>query len=114
MHINSKINNIQQNRIEHHAQQSTGNKFLDLLSHPQLFADIEVLLPLHRDRCFAPLETLSLFLAQSMNADSSCQNIVNEFAVQRISDGLLPFSTNTGSYCKARQRLPLPMLSSAV
>jgi len=48
-----------------------------------------------------------------MSADGSCQNTVNEFAVQRIADGLQPFSTNTSSYCKARQRLPLAMLSSA-
>lgn len=113
MHITNKMNNLQQKRIEHHAQKADGNKFLDLLSHPQLFSDIEALLPPHRDRCFGPLDTLSLFLAQSMNADGSCQNIVNEFAVQRINDGLLPYSTNTGSYCKARQRLPLSLLSSA-
>lgn len=112
MHTNNKINNYQQNRIKHHAQKASGNQFLDLLNHPQLFTTIEELLPAHRDRCFPPMETLSLFLAQSMNADSSCQNIVNEFAVQRISNGLKPYSTNTGSYCKARQRLPLAMLSS--
>jgi len=113
MHNSSKINSIQQNRIEQHSQNINGNKFFDLLSHPQILSNFEELLPAHRDRCFAPLETLSLFLAQSMNADSSCQNIVNEFAVQRISNGLLPYSTNTGSYCKARQRLPLPLVSSA-
>ena len=112
MHINRKINNIQQNRIKHHTQETNGSEFLDLLTHPQLFTAIEELLPTHRDRCFPPMETLSLFLAQCMNADSSCQNIVNEFVVQRISVGLQPYSTNTGSYCKARQRLPLPMLSS--
>ncbi len=113
MHFNSKINNIQQNRIEHHIKKTDGNQFLDLLSHPQLLSNIEELIPLHRDRCFPPLETLSLFLAQTMNADSSCQNAVNELTVQRINNGLAPYSTNTGSYCKARQRLPLEMLSSA-
>ena len=49
-----------------------------------------------------------------MNADRSCQNIVNEFTVQRVSHGLAACSTHTGSYCKARQRLPLEMVSELV
>ena len=113
MHTNTKISNYQQNRIKHHARTINGNKFLELLSHPKLFTAIDELLPTHRDRCFPPMETLSLFLTQTMNADSSCQNIVNEFAVRRINDGLPPYSVNTGSYCKARQRLPLAMLTAA-
>ena len=113
MHTNSKISNFQQNRIKLHANKTSCNKFLDLLTHPKLFTAIDELLPAHRDRHYPPMETLSLFLTQTMSADSSCQNIVNECAVNRISEGLKPYSTNTGSYCKARQRLPLEMLSSA-
>jgi len=59
MHTNSKINNIQQNRIKHHAEKANCNKFLDLLGHLQLFTSIEELLPAHRDRCFPPMEMLS-------------------------------------------------------
>jgi len=46
-----------------------------------------------------------------MSADRSCQNAINERAVQHLAKGLTPGSTNTGSYCKARQRLPLPMVT---
>ncbi len=49
-----------------------------------------------------------------MSADRSCQNIVNTTAVQKILCGLSPNSTSTGSYCKARQRLPLSMISGLV
>jgi len=49
-----------------------------------------------------------------MNADRSCQNIVNEVALSRAIYGLSPCSSNTGSYCKARRRLPLSMVSELV
>jgi len=55
-----------------------------------------------------------MFLAQAMNADRSCQNIVNEAAFTRAIYGMKPCSSNTGSYCKARQRLPLSMVSELV
>ena len=49
-----------------------------------------------------------------MNADRSCQNIVNEAAFTRAIYGMKPCSSNTGSYCKARQKLPLSMVSELV
>jgi hypothetical protein len=55
-----------------------------------------------------------MFLTQAMNTDSSCQNIVNETALTRAISGLPTCSSNTGSYCKARQRLPLMMVSELV
>ncbi|PPD23063.1 MAG: IS4 family transposase, partial [Methylobacter sp.] len=51
---------------------------------------------------------------QALKPDRSCQNIVNDTAVKRLTNGLPPCSTNTGAYCKARQRLPLAMLSTLV
>ena len=55
-----------------------------------------------------------MFLAQAMNADRSCQNIVNEAALTRALYGMSPCSSNTGSYCKARRRLPVSMVSGLV
>lgn len=55
-----------------------------------------------------------MFLSQAMSTDRSCQNIVNGTAVQRLINGLPLHSTNTGSYCKARQRLPLSLISELV
>lgn len=55
-----------------------------------------------------------MFLAQALNEDRSCQKAVNDAAIQRIVDGLPAVSTATGGYCKARQRLPLTMVSELV
>jgi hypothetical protein len=51
-------------------------------------------------------------LTQAMSADRSCQNIVNQAALQRLAEGFSTNSTHTGGYCLARQRLPLTMVSS--
>ena len=53
-----------------------------------------------------------MFLAQAMNADRSCQNVVNEVALTRVMNGLSVTSCNTGSYCKARRRLPASLIST--
>jgi len=53
-----------------------------------------------------------MFLAQAMNADRSCQNVVNETAFKRVAGGLPTHSTHTGAYCRARKRLPLEMVST--
>lgn len=63
--------------------------------------------PGFRDRCFPPLETLAMFVAQALDADHSCQKAVNDAAVRRIAQGLEPCSTATGAYCRARRRMPL-------
>jgi hypothetical protein len=46
-----------------------------------------------------------------MSADRSCQHVVNGKAVQNLIHGLPLHSTHTGSYCKARQRLPVEMIT---
>lgn len=45
-----------------------------------------------------------------MSSDGSCQSIVNKNVVQRLAVGLVPCSTYTGGYCRARQRLPQAMI----
>lgn len=88
--------------------------FFNLLTTPQLLSKTEELQPDFRERIFPPTETLSMFLSQAMNADRSCQNIVNAMGVQRLMHGLQPHSTGTSSYCKARQRLSMSMVSELV
>jgi hypothetical protein len=56
--------------------------------------------------------TLSMFMRQALEADGSCQKAVNGWAAQRVADGLSPGSVRTGGYCRARQRLPLEMVSA--
>ena len=97
---------IQSQRIESDCQ-STFN----LLTSDILFKEVENLLPEHRERLFPPTETLAMFVAQALSADRSCQHVVNQAAVQRLVTGLPTCSTHTGGYCRARQRLPVEMVS---
>ena len=97
---------IQSQRIESDCQ-STFN----LLTSNILFDEVEKRLPEHRERLFPPTETLAMFVTQALSADRSCQHVVNQAAVQRLVTGLPGCSTHTGGYCRARQRLPIEMIS---
>ena len=98
-------------RISAHRTQCNTFSFFNLLTSDALLDTVERLLPTHRERLYPPTETLSMFLAQALSADRSCQNIVNQSAVQRLAGGLPVGSTGTGAYCLARQRLPIDMIS---
>ena len=102
----------QRRRVHSHASNSDPYAFFNVLTGPELLDEVEALLPSHRERLFPPTETLSMFLAQTLNADSSCQKAVNDAAVQRLSGGLPLCSTHTGGYCRARQRLPVDLVSA--
>jgi hypothetical protein len=53
-----------------------------------LLSKVEELLPQHRERLYPPTETLSMFLAQAKSADRSCQQAVNQAALNRLVVGL--------------------------
>lgn len=61
----------------------------------------------NRNRIYTPMQTLSMFISQAINPDSSCQRIVDAFALQNKAS----LSISTGGYCRARQRLPEPLIS---
>lgn len=113
MHINRSVLS-QQHRVHRYAAASDAFGFFNQLTSPELLDTLESTLPDHRERLFPPTETLSMFLAQALKPDRSCQNIVNDAAVKRLTHGLPQCSTKTGGYCKARQRLPLEMVSGMV
>lgn len=113
-HPNHKSPGHQQKRISYCAKKTDSYSFFNLLTSPQLLSMVENSLPDHRERLYTPTTTLSLFLAQAMSTDSSCQKVVNHHAVERVFNGLSSCSTTTGAYCKARQRLPLEMVTSLV
>ena len=92
------------------AREADAYSFFNVLTGSELFEKVESLLPAHRERLYPPTETLSIFLAQSLSADRSCQQAVNALSVRRISTGLRACSTHTGGYCRARARLPLEMV----
>ena len=109
MHPNPSVRARQQ-RIGKHASNSDAYSFFNLLTGPELLGQVESLLPRHRERLFPPTETLSMFLAQALSADGSCQKAVNDVAVKRLAGGLPLCSTGTGAYCRARERLPVEMV----
>ena len=112
MHPSQRAYKHQQKRVNRHATSSDSYAFFNLLTGPALLEQIESLMPEHRERLFPPTETLSMFLAQAMSADRSCQKAVDDAAIKRLMGGLSICSTHTGAYCRARQRLPLEMVST--
>lgn len=112
MYSNQHTALLQQQRVLHHMDNADSYSMFNLLTGPQLFDQVEALLPAHRERSFPPTETLSMFMAQALSSDSSCQQAVNDAAVKRLVGGLRPCSTSTSAYCQARARLPLTMIST--
>jgi Transposase DDE domain len=64
----------------------------------------------YRERVYPPLTTLGLFIEQALGADGACQDAVARNLSARCAREEAPCSLNTGPYCKARQRLPLPLI----
>lgn len=99
-------------RVERQARTTQAVEFFNVLTSPQLLATTKALLPEHRERLYPPTVALSMFMRQVLEADGSCQKAVNGWAAQRAADGLSPCSVRTGGFCRARQRLPLEMVSA--
>jgi hypothetical protein len=98
--------------IDRHASSTEAVEFFNVLTGPQLLDTTEAQSPEHRERLYPPTVTLSMFMRQVLDADGSCQKAVNGWAAQRAADGLSACSVRTGGYCRARQRLPLEMVSA--
>lgn len=96
-------------RVRHHARNQSALDLFNALTHPELLDFLEARLPAHRGRRFPPTETLSMWLAQVLGADGSCQYAVDQAATMRLLSGLPLCSTATGGYCQARNRLPLSL-----
>lgn len=112
MHPNQRAGLHQQQRVRRYAADSDSYAFFNVLTGAELLGQVESLLPEHRERLFPPTETLSMFLAQAMSADRSCQQVVDAAAIKRLAGGLPRCSTHTGAYCRARQRLPVEMVAT--
>jgi hypothetical protein len=95
-------------------QKTQGLPFSALLSAEKvgrLLAEVNVEF---RDRIYTPTVTLSMFLSQVLSADHSCRDTVARLLAWRVASGLPACSARTGSYCDARQRLPLELLQGLV
>ena len=98
--------------IKRRAKSVEAVEFFNLLTSAELLETTEALQPEHRERLYRPTVTLSIFMRQVLEADGSCQKAVNGWAAQRAADGLSACSVRTGGYCRARQRLPVEMVSA--
>ncbi|PLC47863.1 IS4 family transposase [Pollutimonas subterranea] len=96
--------------IERRVRSTEAVEFFNILTDEALLETVEALSPVHRERLYPPTVTLSMFMQQTLDADGSCQKVVNGWAVQRAACGLKRCSTRTGGYCRARSRLPLSMI----
>jgi IS4 transposase len=68
----------------------------------------------YRERIFSPLVTLYGFLSQIFNDDSSCRHAVMELSRIRTVHRKRRCSMSTGSFCKAKKRLPLVLIKGLV
>jgi hypothetical protein len=112
MRVTDKSPKNQQKRLADHVRATDCYSFFNVLTGHELLDVVEAQLPEHRERFYTPTVTLSLFMTQVLSSDGSCQNAVNGYVIGRVFNGLEACSTGTGAYCKARQNLPLEMVSS--
>ncbi|QDT01251.1 IS4 family transposase [Adhaeretor mobilis] len=86
--------------------QEGGLPFTNILSMEhisQALTDAEVT---WKDRVYPPLVTLWVFLSQVLSQDHSCRGAVARLIAHRLAHGESECSALTGSYCRARRRLP--------
>ena len=65
----------------------------------------------YRERVYPPLTTLGLFIGQALSPDGACQDAVARNLAERTARSRPTCSLNSGPYCKARQRLPLGLIT---
>src|SRR3712207_230728 len=66
------------------------------------------------ERIYTPLVTLGLFLSQVLDPDHSCRAAVARLIVWLAVNGRKTCAPDTGSYCDARQRLPVGVVTRLV
>lgn len=89
-----------------HLRNQKGLVFKNALDGTKLSKAISKHVVEFRDRIFNPAVTLFAFLSQVLDQDRSCRAAVAQVNAERISVGKKPASSDTGAYCKARDRLP--------
>jgi hypothetical protein len=80
--------------------------FTDVLSEAVVAQALQAVELVWKDRIYAPLVTLWVFLGQVLSQDHSCRAAVARLIAHRASRGQRPCSAETGGYCQARKRLP--------
>lgn len=95
--------------------QGDSGVFDQVLGGPEIATIVSEQVTLYRERIYSPLETLRLFVGQVLSTDRACQDVVGRRLSERVAHGQPASALNTGSYCDARQRLPvaLPIILGA-
>lgn len=114
MSVGNKLAQSKQQRIKKKALSSDSHCFFNILTCGELLSTVEDLMLEHRERRYPSTDTLSIFLAQALSEDNSCQKAVNDASLKRMGLGLSEGSVSTGGFCRARKRLPLEMVSISV
>ena len=90
--------------------QSGREKLFNVLLAQELARAVQEEVGVWRDRRYAPLVALRLFVEQVLHTDHACQDVVARYASERVAQGEAQVSLSSGPYCNARQRLPLGLV----
>lgn len=91
--------------------QGSGLPFSEVLSAELVGQVLDEAGVFFRERIFTPVTTLWVFLSQVISTDGSCRDAVMRLLAFLASRAEKPCAAGTGSYCKARKRLPEKVLS---
>ncbi len=85
--------------------------FFDLLTDLFMSCQVALHVPAHRERLLPPTGTVALLLAQTLSEDRCCLYAVDAFVARRLAGGSPASGTQTGAFCRARERLREAMVS---
>ena len=92
--------------LQHQFLQDGSLPFTNVLSEAIIAQALQAAEFIWKDRIYAPLVTLWVFLSQVLSQDHSCRAAVARLIAHRVARGQCPCSAETGAYCQARKRLP--------
>lgn len=93
---------------------SDGLPFHDILDSARVKAAMDVEGVTFHESLYTPMVTLCLFLSQVLDPDHSCRAAVARLVLWMAIRGRKSCSAETGTYCDARQRLPLGVVKRLV
>lgn len=102
---------LQMSCLRRQFAQGSGLPFSEVLSAEMVGQVLDEVGVFFRERIFTPVTTLWVFLSQVVSTDGSCRDAVMRLLAFLVSRGEKPCAPRTGSYCKARKRLPEKVLS---
>jgi Transposase DDE domain len=103
--ISEKVNSLRESNVL---------PFGDILDATMVKAALDAERVEFNESLYTPLVTLCVFLSQVLDPDHSCRAAVARLIVWLAINGRKPCAPETGSYCDARQRLPLAVVRRLV